>query len=61
MKFWHFFCYNFDEIFLGGPCVVLCGIMNAKTKNGKEPFQKALRSIPRLLWTKTSENLSLKK
>ena len=27
----------------GGPCVVLCGIKHAKT--GKEPFQKALRSI----------------
>jgi len=57
-----FFCYNFEEIFLGGPCVVLCGIIKTqKQKNGKEPFQKALRSIPRLLWTKTSENLSLKK
>merc|ERR1712037_242744 len=42
------------------PCVVLCGIiitnkLQTEQKNGKEPFQKALRSLPRLLWTKTSE------
>merc|ERR1711956_149133 len=52
--------------FLGRePCVVLCGIiiknkqtnkLQTEQKNGKEPFQKALRSLPRLLWTKTSEN-----
>jgi len=41
---------SFDEIFKGEPCVVLCGIIkndDAKTvkNNGKEPFQKALRSF----------------
>jgi len=44
------FMWYFDEKFLKGePCVVLCGIINKDAKtvknNGKEPFQKALRSF----------------
>jgi len=36
--------YHFTKnVCTEGPCVVLCGIKHAKT--GKEPFQKALRSI----------------
>jgi len=40
---WNFgiFCYNFGEIFLGGPCVVLCGIIKTqKQKTEKSLFKK---------------------
>jgi len=71
MKNFGIFAKKFCEIFLGEPCVVLCGIKrnkdrehtarSQKQKQMEKSFSKSTPVFPRLLWTKTSKILSLKK